>query len=157
LTRSRVLLVIALLIVLLAASGAFIAISLLSSPVSQTPERAEHPTVTKSTCDRPPGFILIIADLTGFNNSIGHGAPANPWPIIHVHRGDAVRLLVCNKDMTQPHGFAITTYFDAGVTMTPGDAYKLVFTATIPGTFVVYCNIFCTIHIYMVGRLIVSE
>ena len=155
--RSRVLLMTAILVVLLAVFGAFLAANIISNSVSQPSYGAVYPTVTKSTCGRPPGFILIIADLTGFNNSIGHGAPANPWPIIHVHAGDVVRLLVCNKDMTQPHGFAITTYLDAGIALAPGDAYRIVFTATIPGTFVVYCNLFCTIHVYMVGRLIVSE
>ena len=115
------------------------------------------PTVEKSTCDRPPGFILVIADLSGFNDSISHGAPVNPWPVIHVHQGDVVRLLVCNKDATQPHGFAIQTYLNAGVVLAPGDAYRIIFTATLPGTFVIYCNIFCTVHVFMVGRLIVSS
>jgi len=115
------------------------------------------PTVEKSTCDRPSGFILIIADLSGFNDSISHGAPVTPWPVIRVHQGDVVRLLVCNKDTTQPHGFAIQTYLNAGVVMAPGDAYRIVFTANLPGTFVLYCNIFCTVHVFMVGRLIVSS
>jgi hypothetical protein len=113
--------------------------------------------VTKSTCDRPPGFILIIADLSGFNDSIGHGAPLHPWPVIHVHQGDAVQLLVCNRDTTQPHGFAIGTYLNAGMVLAPGDAYRVVFTATVPGTFVIYCNIFCTVHVFMRSQLIVSE
>jgi len=114
-------------------------------------------TVTKSSCERPPGFILIIADLSGFNDSISHGAPVNPWPVIHVHQGDVVRFLVCNKDTTQPHGFAITTYFPVGVAIAPGEAYTIVFTATVPGTFVMYCNIFCTVHVFMVSRLIVQS
>jgi FtsP/CotA-like multicopper oxidase with cupredoxin domain len=112
--------------------------------------------VTKSTCDRPPGFFLIIADLSGFNDSISHGAPANPWPVIRVQQGDVVRILVCNKDTTQPHGFAIGTYFPVGVAIASGDAYRIVFTATVPGTFVMYCNIFCTVHVFMVSRLIVQ-
>ena len=113
-------------------------------------------TVTKSTCDRPPGFILIIADLSGFNDSIGHGAPTHPWPVVHVEKGQVVLFLVCNLDPTQAHGFAITHYFDAGVPILPGEAYRIVFTATDAGTFAIYCNIFCTIHIYMRGELIVS-
>jgi hypothetical protein len=113
--------------------------------------------VTKSTCDRPPGFILIIADLSGFNDSISHGAPLHPWPVIHVRQGDVVRLLVCNKDTTQPHGFAISYYLDVGVAMAPGDAYQIVFQATGTGTFAIFCNIFCTVHVFMRGQLIVSE
>jgi len=114
-------------------------------------------SVVKSTCDRPAGFILIIADLSGFNNSIGHGAPVHPWPIVHVVKGQVVHFLVCNLDPTQAHGFAITYYFDSGVPILPGEAYRIVFTATEAGTFTIYCNIFCTIHIYMRGQLIVSD
>ena len=113
-------------------------------------------TITKSTCNRPPGFILIIADLSGFNDSIGHGAPLHPWPVVYVEKGQVVRFLVCNLDPTQAHGFAITYYFDSGVPILPGEAYGIVFTATKAGTFAIFCNIFCTIHIYMRGQLIVS-
>ena len=113
-------------------------------------------SATRSTCVRPPGYFLIIADLSGFNDSISHGAPLNPWPVIHVHEGDTVRILVCNEDTSQAHGFAIQTYFDAGVIMAPGDAFKIVFTATVPGTFIMYCNIFCTVHAFMVSKLIVQ-
>jgi FtsP/CotA-like multicopper oxidase with cupredoxin domain len=144
-------------VVLLAISVAVVGIGFISNSTEQPASSVSQPTVSRSTCVRPPGFILIIADLSGFNNSIGHGAPSNPWPVITVRRGDVVRLLVCNKDSTQPHGFAIGTYLDAGVTLAPGDAYRIVFTATVPGSFVIYCNIFCTVHIYMVGRLVVSD
>jgi len=113
-------------------------------------------TVTKSTCNKPAEFLLIIADLSGFNNSIGHGAPTHPWPVVHVEKGQVVRFLVCNFDQTQAHGFAITHYFEAGVPILPGEAYRIVFTATEAGTFEIFCNIFCTIHIYMRGQLIVS-
>jgi FtsP/CotA-like multicopper oxidase with cupredoxin domain len=114
-------------------------------------------STAKAECVRPPGFILIIADLSGFNNSIAHGAPLNPWPIVRVHLGDVVRFIVCNKDQTQAHGFAIETYFDSGVALAPGEAVRIEFQATIPGSFVIYCNIFCTVHAFMVGRLIVSS
>jgi hypothetical protein len=114
-------------------------------------------SVSRSSCVRSPGFFLIMADLSGFNDSIAHGAPLNPWPVVHVHLGDYVRFLVCNDDQTQAHGFAIQTYFDAGVVLAPGDAFRVEFQATIPGTFVIYCQIFCTVHAFMVGRLIVSS
>jgi hypothetical protein len=113
--------------------------------------------VTRSTCVRPPGFILIIADLSGFNDSIAHGAPLNPWPVVRVHLGNFVRFVVCNEDATQAHAFAIQTYFDSGVVLAPGDAFRIEFQATLPGNFVIYCNIFCTVHAFMVGRLIVSS
>jgi hypothetical protein len=115
------------------------------------------PLVTRSSCDRPPGFLLIIADLSGFNNSISHGAPTHPWPVIRVQRGQVVRFLVCNKDTTQPHGFAIGSYLEPGVVMVPGDAYRIVFTASEVGTFRIYCDVFCTVHVFMVGQLVVSD
>jgi uncharacterized cupredoxin-like copper-binding protein len=113
-------------------------------------------TVTRSSCERPTGFFLIIADLSGFNDSIHHGAPVNPWPVITVKQGETVRILVCNQDSTQAHGFAIGTYFEKGVVMAPGEAYRITFTATVPGSFVMYCNIFCTVHVFMRGQLIVQ-
>jgi FtsP/CotA-like multicopper oxidase with cupredoxin domain len=128
-----------------------------TSPPSGSPGYALGVSVSRSSCVRPPGFFLVIADLSGFNDSIAHGAPLNPWPVVHVHLGDYVRFLVCNTDQTQAHGFAIQTYFDTGVVLAPGDAFRIEFQATIPGSFVIYCQIFCTVHAFMVGRLIVSN
>jgi len=126
-------------------------------PSSVSPTGYAPPVrVSKSSCVRPPGYILIIADLSGFNNSIGHGAPLHPWPIVQVRKGQVVHFLVCNLDPTQAHGFAITYYFDRGVPISPGQAYMIVFTASEKGTFTIYCNIFCTIHIYMRGQLVVT-
>ena len=128
-----------------------------TSPPSGSPSYAPLVSVSRSSCVRPPGFFLIFADLSGFNDSIAHGAPLNPWPVVRVHLGDFLRFVVCNDDQTQAHGFAIQTYFDTGVALAPGDAFRVEFQATIPGTFVIYCNIFCTVHAFMVGRLIVSN
>jgi hypothetical protein len=145
---------VALLAGLIVVVGVFVT-GIVAVPPPQSSNVVTPAVVTRSTCERPPGFFLIIADLSGFNDSISHGAPANPWPVIRVQQGDVVHILICNKDTTQPHGFAISTYFPTGVAMTPGEAYRIVFTATVPGTFVMYCNIFCTVHVFMVSRLIV--
>jgi hypothetical protein len=144
-----------------AAVGAVMVVLLITGAISISPPAGSgnyhgSVSVTRSACVRPPGFFLIIADLSGFNDSIAHGAPLNPWPVIHVHQGDVVRIVVCNVDQTQAHGFAIETYFDSGVVLGPGDAFRIQFEATLPGTFIIYCNIFCTVHAFMVGRLIVS-
>lgn len=80
----------------------------------------------------------------------------NPWPVIRVQQGQVVSIVVCNKDATQPHGFAISTYFPTGVAMAPTEAYRITFTATQVGNFVMYCNIFCTVHVFMVGQLVVQ-
>ena len=127
------------------------------SPSGGSPSNLPVVSVSRSSCVRPPGFFLIIADLSGFNDSIAHGAPLNPWPVVHVHLGDYVRFVVCNDDQMQAHAFAVQTYFDTGVVLAPGDAFRVEFRATIPGSFVIYCNIFCTVHAFMVGRLIVSN
>lgn len=151
-------LAIAALVVLLAASLVILTISpVLNHIGTSTSEVESSAVVTKSVCMRPPGYILIIADLSGYNDSIGHGAPTHPWPVVNVEKGQVVHFLVCNLDQTQAHGFAITHYFDAGIPILPGEAYRIVFTANEAGTFAIYCNIFCTIHIYMRGELVVSD
>jgi hypothetical protein len=153
---SRRKLVAVILPVALIVAVSFFATGIISVSPPQSSGAVTPAVATKMSCDRPPGYFLIIADLSGFNNSIAHGAPLHPWPVIQVHQGDVVRILVCNKDTTQPHGFAIGTYFPRGVTLMVGQAYGIVFTATVPGTFVMYCNIFCTVHVFMVSRLIVE-
>jgi len=151
-------LAIAALVVLLAASLVILTISPdLNHIGTSTSEVESSAVVTKSVCITPPGYILIIADLSGYNDSIGHGAPTHPWPVVNVEKGQVVHFLVCNLDQTQAHGFAITHYFDAGIPILPGEAYRIVFTANEAGTFAIYCNIFCTIHIYMRGELVVSD
>jgi len=152
----RKLAAVVLLVGLIVAVVAFVT-GIVVVPPPQSSNVVTPPIVTRSSCDRPHGFFLIIADLSGFNDSISHGAPANPWPVIRVQQGDVVHILVCNEDTTQPHGFAISTYFPVGIAIAPGEAYKIVFTATVPGTFVIYCNIFCTVHVFMVSRLIVQS
>jgi len=127
------------------------------TPPGGSPSYTPAVEVSKSSCVRSAGFLLILADLSGFNDSIAHGAPLNPWPVVQVHTGDYVRFLVCNDDASQAHGFAIETYFDMGVAIPPDAAFTIEFQATIPGSFIIYCNIFCTVHAFMVGRLVVSN
>jgi len=103
------------------------------------------------SCESPPGYVLMILDDNGFNDSIHRGQPT-----IAFQRGDAVNILVCNLDPVQSHGFAIDHYFATGVTLRPGEAYKVSFVARDPGSFTIYCNVFCTVHTFMKGRLIVS-
>ncbi len=109
-----------------------------------------------SSCMHIDGYVTIIADSRGFNESVSHGAPETPWPLIHVNRGDTVHLLLCNLDAVEAHGFAIDHYFDVGVVLGPGKDYQLTFTATQTGSFRMFCDVFCTVHPYMIGSLIVS-
>jgi len=100
------------------------------------------------SCERPPGYVLVILDDNGFNDSIHRGQPT-----IEFLRGDTVNILVCNLDPVQSHGFAIDHYFPAGVTLRPGEAYKVSFVVKEPGSFMIYCNVFCTVHTFMKGTL----
>ncbi len=103
------------------------------------------------SCERPPGYVLMILDESGFNDSIHRGQPT-----IEFQRGDTVNILVCNFDPVQSHGFAIDHYFATGVTLRPGEAYKVSFVARDPGSFTIYCNVFCTVHTFMKDRLVVN-
>jgi hypothetical protein len=127
-------------------------------PLYATPANPPQTTRTAS-CLRPPGYFLIIANLQGFNDSVDHllKAPNQPWPVIRVHEGDRVNILVCNMDDYSPHGFAIQHYLDGGVALMPHDTFRVSFIADQVGTFTIYCTIFCPVHPYMLsGQLIVS-
>jgi len=100
-------------------------------------------------CQKPPGGYLIIARVTGFNDSISHGAPTKAWPIVTVNKGDTVKLVVCNID-SQAHGFQISNYFDSNIeSVAPGQVIAVSFVADKTGTFTIYCSTFCSVHIYM--------
>lgn len=111
---------------------------------------------TPEPCPSPQGSILIIQDGNGFNASSTHGAPTNPWPKIHVQKGDTVNIMICNLDKVQAHGFAINHYFDRGIALGPGQVYRLSFIAKQPGNFVIYCVVFCSAHNFMVAELVVT-
>ncbi len=116
-------------------------------------------TTQKTVCITPSGYFLIVADLSGFNDSVDHiqNSPNEPWPVIRVSKGDRVNVLVCNMDDYSPHGFAIQHYFDVGVALMPHDSYRISFVADEDGTFTMYCNIFCPVHPYMQsGELVVT-
>ena len=109
-------------------------------------------------CVKPPGGFLIIASNNGFNDSIAHGAPTKSWPVINVKQGQSVNITVCNIDV-QAHGFQITHYYGVTavgvVTVVPGQALKIpTFVAGETGSYIIYCDIFCSIHIYMQNGLL---
>lgn len=121
-------------------------------------------TTTTSTVSLPPGCtkpangFLIVANLQGFNDSVDHGVPQNPWPVMNVHRGQNVTVVVCNADPTQPHGFQISGYYDARlISIPPGKVLTVSLLADKVGTFRVYCSIPCSVHWAMLsGELVVS-
>jgi heme/copper-type cytochrome/quinol oxidase subunit 2 len=115
--------------------------------------------IQTTSCVKPAGYFLIVADMYGFNNSVGHlhAFPNESWPVINVKRGDRLNILVCNEDDYSPHGFAIQDYFDRGIALMPHESFRLSITANQAGNFTIYCNIFCPEHAYMQsGQLVVT-
>lgn len=100
---------------------------------------------------------MIIASITGFNDSVDHGVPANPWPVIHVSKGTVLNFTVINEDK-QAHGFQVSHYLDTPIeTIAPGQKVSFTFVADEAGTFRIYCSIFCTVHWAMQsGELVVT-
>jgi hypothetical protein len=110
-------------------------------------------------CNRPAGSILLIADGSGYNDSMGHLQinPRADWPVIRVHVGDYVKIYVCNMDQFSAHGFSIDHYFDSGIALMPQDSFSLSFTAAKAGNYTIYCTILCPVHVWMLrGSLVVS-
>ena len=107
-------------------------------------------------CEGPPGYILLILDNNGLNDSVHRASPGTPAITLSFQRGDPINILFCNLDTVQAHGFAVAHYFDRGVTLRPGDAYKVSFIARDVGSFTIYCNVFCTVHTFMLGKLTVT-
>ena len=101
---------------------------------------------------------LIIASNQGFNDSVGHGAPSNAWPILCVHQGDTVNITVKNVDVLA-HGFNIENYYNSQiVSVGPGHTLEVSFVADKTGTFTIYCSIFCEVHPQMQrGELVVAS
>jgi len=128
-------------------------------PSLSTPANPMPVTQTVTACVKPPGYFLIIANLEGFNDSVTHiqKSPDEPWPVIKVHTGDRVNIMVCNEDDYSPHGFAIEHYLDGGVALMPHETFRISFVADQAGNFTMYCTIFCPVHPYMLsGQLIVA-
>lgn len=143
-------LVLALIIVVLASIGllsAVYAFHIFGPPINSCEaQRSEAPNSV---------YFTIVASLEGFNDSRNHSMP---WPVMNISLNEKVTIRVMNNDTTQSHGFSISTYFPAGVTLRPGECYALTFTADRAGVFAVFCTIFCTVHIYMQdGRLVVNS
>jgi heme/copper-type cytochrome/quinol oxidase subunit 2 len=90
----------------------------------------------------------------GFNDSKYH---PSPWPVMNVSLGQNVVIHVWNNDSSQAHGFTVAHYFDSGLTLSPGNCFDVRFVASQLGSFNVFCQIFCTIHLSMQnGRLNVN-
>jgi hypothetical protein len=102
-------------------------------------------------CVRPPGGFLIVGSSLGYNDSIVHGAPVKPWPILDVSNGSDVAITVCNT-YAEPLGFQVVHYLDDKIeAIRPGQAVTLNFVADETGTFLIYCSVLSPIHVYLQG------
>jgi heme/copper-type cytochrome/quinol oxidase subunit 2 len=115
----------------------------------------ETNTLTGVTCSSYSNSFTIIASTSGYNDSIGHGAPKVNWPVLCVHEGESVKIIIKNTDYAEPHGFSISHYAEAGVTILPGQSVTLTFFADARGDFRIYCNVICAIHPFMQSGLLV--
>jgi hypothetical protein len=97
--------------------------------------------------------FTIVADFDGFNGSVQRGLP---WPIVSVHVGLNVTTVVLNEDRLETHGFAIVRYSDRGLIVGPGENESVSFTARTASNFTTCCDIFCTVHEFMVGEHMVE-
>ena len=101
-------------------------------------------------------FVVVMANEgmnVGFN---GSKFQSGSWPIMNVTMGRSVTIHVINNDTVQSHGFAIQLYF-SGFALGPGTCGDVTFTPDQTGSFLVYCHISCTIHVFMQnGRLNVN-
>lgn len=99
-------------------------------------------------------FVIVESSsgpLEGMNGSYYHAAP---WPLIHVSQGDKVVIHVMNEASSEPHGFAINRYFPQGATIQAGHSYTVSFIANEKGNFTMYCDIFCSVHVFMQNGLL---
>ncbi len=109
------------------------------------------------TCSSFRTSFVIVADNRGFNDSIDHLVSQKYWPVMCVHQGDTVRIVVENHGDSEPHGFAIVHYYVQGVSIPANTNVTISFTADQSGSFPVFCNTFCSVHAYMLsGMLVVS-
>ncbi len=132
-------------VIALIVASVSVAVAFATLPRQPLPACAATPTATS--------FNIIITS-QGFNNSKTH---TDPWPCLKVVKGQTISIHIENQDPTEPHGFAITHYLDSGIKLGPGQSDNISFTANQAGTFLVYCNILCTIHLYMLsGQLNVT-
>ncbi|MGH9920079.1 MAG: DUF7471 family protein, partial [Nitrososphaerales archaeon] len=102
-------------------------------------------------CVRPADGFLIVGSSLGYNDSIVHGAPVKPWPILDVANGSDVAITVCNT-YAQPLGFQVAHYLDDKIeAIDPGQALTVSFVADETGTFLIYCSVLSPIHVYLQG------
>ncbi len=111
------------------------------------------------TCGTPPAnvarssHLAIVITQAGYNQSKYHTLP---WPRMNVHLRQDVSIHVWNNDTVQPHGFAISHYFEQSVYLRPGESSEVVFQACQTGSFSVQETTFATNYPFLNAELDVS-
>lgn len=135
----------------LAFAGTIVAVAILASAAYVSSTGAGAPSPLPAGCVRPEGGFLIVGSSLGYNDSIVHGAPVKPWPILDVSNGSDVAITVCNT-YAQPLGFQVAHYLDGKTeAIGPGQAITVSFVADETGTFLIYCSVLSPIHVYLQG------
>jgi hypothetical protein len=129
---------------------AFVVVALLASTAYVSGSGGGGPALP-SGCARPAGGFLIVGSSMGYNDSVAHGAPVKPWPILDVADGSEVAITVCNT-YAEPLGFQVAHYLDSEIeSINPGQAITVRFLADETGTFSIYCSVLSPIHVYLQG------
>jgi len=135
----------------LAFAATIVAVALVASAAYVSTSGAGTPAPLPAGCARPEGGFLIVGSSLGYNDSIVHGAPVKPWPILDVSNGSDVAITVCNT-YAQPLGFQVAHYLDDKIqAISPGQALTVSFVADETGTFLIYCSVLSPIHVYLQG------
>jgi heme/copper-type cytochrome/quinol oxidase subunit 2 len=112
-------------------------------------------SVSGINCTSYADAFTVVASQSGYNDSIAHGAPSKPWPVLCAKAGTEITITIVITDSVEPHGFAVAGYLDAGVTVLPGKTETISFYAGSPGDYKVYCNVICAVHPYMQSGVLV--
>jgi hypothetical protein len=100
-------------------------------------------------CTKPAGGFLVVASASGYNDSVGHGAPMKAWPILVTSAGSNVTITVCNT-YSDAVGFQVAHYLQGQLEIIqPQEVLRVSFLADQAGTFLMYCSVFSPIHLYL--------
>jgi hypothetical protein len=163
--KKSILIAIAIVVVALLAIGGFLTYLHPSAPVGasgvcQTLGSGPAPGFASSISSSSTAtFVIIESDAgsyEGINGSAHHQDV--PWPVVVVHRGQTVVFDIYNCGSSEPHGFAVSHFFPAGISVLPTGQIRTVnFVANQVGNFTIFCSILCAIHPLMQnGRLVVE-
>ena len=66
-----------------------------------SPSQGES-SVTGVQCSSYSATFTVVATQSGYNDSIGHGAPSKYWPVLCTYLGEEVKITFVNQDTVEP-------------------------------------------------------